>query len=66
MQIREIKRYTPAFKEKVLKELEDGTLVSYEDAMRKYNINGSMTIKRWIEKSGKENLKHKVVVIDVD
>ncbi|MCF8356264.1 MAG: hypothetical protein K9H48_17575 [Melioribacteraceae bacterium] len=58
-----LRKYTPALKEKVLKELEDGTLSSYEEAKRKYKIKGKMTVKRWIEKAGKKHLLHRVKVI---
>lgn len=62
-----IKKYTPAFKAKVISELESGIFTSMEQAQMHYNIGGSSTIKRWIVKAGKTKvLLPKVVVVDVD
>ncbi len=61
---REIKKYTDAFKKMVLDELEM-TNSSYADLTQKYEIGGSMTIKKWIIASGRTNLLHPVKIIGV-
>ena len=43
-------RYSEAFKLQVIKELEDGTLESIDEARRVYEIGGSM-LKRNMERS---------------
>ena len=58
-------RYTDRFKAQVLKDLEDGTLKSYEAARRKYGINGNCTVANWARKAGKTNLLHKYEMIDL-
>ncbi len=59
---KEIKKYTPAFKKMVLDELER-TNSSYTDISLKYEIGGSMTLKKWIVASGRTNLLHPVRII---
>ena len=66
MIIRTMRSYTQAFKDRVLKELENGKLESYEAARRKYGIQGNVTVANWARKSGKTNLLHKSEVIDVE
>lgn len=59
-------RYTERFKAQVLKDLEDGSIDSYEGARRKYNIKGNCTIQKWIKKAGdKDHLLHKKEIIDI-
>jgi len=60
-----MRSYTDRFKAQVLKELEEGTLPSYEAARRKYGIQGNVTIANWVRKSGKTNLMHKKEIIDI-
>ena len=57
--------YTDRFKAQVLKELEEGTLTSYEAARRKYGIKGNVTVANWARKSGRTNLLHKKEIIDL-
>lgn len=65
MQQREIKKYTDKFKKKVLDELEN-TNTSYAQISEKYNIRGSMTLKKWILASGRKKLLHPVKIIGVE
>lgn len=65
MQKREIRIYTDAFKKMVLDELES-TNASYTQISQKYGIGGSMTLKKWIVASGRDNLLHTVKVIGVE
>ena len=59
---KEIKHYTDAFKKMVLDELENSNS-SYAKISQKYKIGGSMTLKRWILASGRNNLLYKIVLI---
>ena len=59
-----IKRYSNAFQQKVVSEIESGEL-SIGDARRLYDITGNMTIQNWISKLGKTHLLNKVVRIEM-
>jgi transposase len=56
-------RYSLAFKQQVVSEVESGEL-SIVQAMRKYDITGCDTIQRWIKKMGKNHLLAKVVRVE--
>jgi len=60
----EVIRYSEAFKQQVLRELEEGKLQSIEQARRVYGIRGGGTIRYWIEKYGKRDLLKKVVRVE--
>ena len=55
--------YSLAFKQKVVKEIENGILTKSE-AGRLYNINGSTTINKWLKQLGKSHLINKVIHIE--
>ena len=57
-------RYSEAFKQKVISEIERGKLSSISEANRVYGIRGSETITRWIRQYGKEDLLPKKVKIE--
>ena len=59
-----IKRYSIAFQQKVVGEIESGEL-SIGDARRLYDITGNETIQKWIRKFGKNHLLNKVVRIEM-
>lgn len=59
-----IKRYSLSFKQKVVKEIEEGKL-SISEAQKLYSLGGSVTIQRWIKKLGKNELLNKVVRIEL-
>lgn len=61
---RTFKRYSLAFKYKVVSEIEEGKLGIY-DAKRLYNIAGGDTIQKWIKKFGKNHLLNKIVRIEM-
>ena len=61
---RTILRYSLAFQQKVVREIESGEL-SIEDARRLYDIRGNATIQQWIRKLGKNHLLSKVVRIEM-
>ena len=50
------KRYSEAFKLKVVKEYEQGS--SLNQLKKKYGIGGHATIKRWVKKYGREGLRN--------
>jgi transposase-like protein len=57
-------RYSLAFQQKVVHEIESGEL-SIGDARRLYDIRGNETIQKWIRKFGKNHLLSKVVRIEM-
>lgn len=59
-----IKRYSSAFKQKVVNEIESGKL-TISQAQKLYSIRGSTTIQKWIRKLGKLQLLNKVVRIEL-
>lgn len=61
---RTILRYSMAFRQKVVKEIESGELTIYA-AQKHYGITGSATIQTWIKKLGRNHLLAKVVRIEM-
>ena len=61
---RTILRYSLAFQQKVVSEIESGKL-NIGDARRLYDIRGHETIQKWIRKFGKNHLLSKVVRIEM-
>lgn len=59
-----VKKYSSAFKLKVVNEIESGKL-SMRGAMEIYDIGGAHTIERWIKNLGKNHLLSKVVRIEM-
>lgn len=57
-------RYSLAFKQKVVSEIEKGKL-GISEAKRLYGIKGEETIQLWIKKLGKNHLLNKVVRIEM-
>ena len=60
---KEVVRYSEAFKLQIVSEIESGKFKSIFEAMKRYDIRGTSTIQRWIEKYGKNHLLNKVVVV---
>jgi len=60
----EVVRYSEAFKQQVLRELEEGKLESIEQARRVYRIRGGGTISCWMRKYGKRHLMRKAVRVE--
>jgi transposase len=56
-----IKRYSESFRRQVVSEYEAGN--SIPELRKKYGINGSMTIPRWIQKYGRAGFRHALVRI---
>ena len=57
-------RYSEAFKQQVISELEAGKLSSISEANRVYGIRGAETVTQWIRKYGREDLLPKKVRIE--
>lgn len=58
------KRYSFAFKQKVISEIESGKLTRSQ-ARKLYGISGGSTLNSWLKKLGKTNLLNKVVRIEL-
>jgi transposase len=57
-------RYSHAFKQKVVSEIENGTL-SISQAQRVYGIAGGATVQTWLRQLGKAHLLNKVIHIQM-
>lgn len=58
-------KYSLAFRQKVIKEIETGEISSVCEAQRIYDIRGNGTIQKWIRKLGKNELLGKVVRVEM-
>lgn len=58
-------KYSVAFKQKVVREIETGQIGSVYEAQRIYDISGNGTIQKWIRKLGKNELIGKVVRVEM-
>ncbi len=61
---RSVIRYSPAFKRKVVEEIESGKFTVGE-VRRIYDIWGSETINRWLKKFGREHLLSRVIRVEM-
>jgi transposase-like protein len=59
-----VNRYSLAFKQKVVSDIESGKLYVYQ-AQKLYDIAGGATIPSWIKKLGKNHLLAKVIRIEM-
>jgi len=59
-----VKRYSAAFKQKVVSEIESGRF-TISEARRVYGITGIGTIENWVKKLGKSHLLSKIVRIEM-
>jgi transposase-like protein len=57
-------RYSEAFKEQVLRELEEGKFKSVQVAARAYGIRGGGTIQKWIRRNGRTHLLGRVIRVE--
>ncbi|EQA64507.1 DNA-binding helix-turn-helix protein [Leptospira alexanderi serovar Manhao 3 str. L 60] len=60
-----IRRYSEAFKMKVIEEIESGKY-NQNQAMKYYGIPGSVTIRGWIKKYDKNHLMSKIVRVETE
>ena len=63
-QQRVIIRYSISFRQKVVREIEEGGL-GIAEAARRYNIKGGGVIQRWLKQFGKNHLLNKVVRVEM-
>jgi len=61
---REVIRYSLAFKQKVISEIESGK-ITIAQARKIYDIRGKETIYKWLKKFGKNHLIAKVVRVEM-
>lgn len=57
-------RYSEAFKQQVVSELEEGRFGSPYEASQAYGIRGHATVRRWVKEYGKGYLLNKVVRVE--
>lgn len=60
---KEVIRYSISFKQKVVKEIEEGLSIS--SAARLYGIKGGQTVQSWVKKFGKNHLLNKIVRVEM-
>lgn len=58
-----VKRYSRAFRQKVVKEIEEGK-ITISGAQKLYNIGSLHTIQNWVKRMGMNHLLTKVVRIE--
>lgn len=61
---RKVIRYSEAFKQQVVSDVEGGRYGSPFEASRAYGITGSGTVRRWLREYGKSHLLSKVVRVE--
>ena len=64
MRQRTIIRYSVCFKQQVVSELESGRFDSIGQASEHYGITGSMTVRKWLCKFGRNHLCPKVIRVE--
>ena len=64
MRARLVHRYSSCFKRQVIADLERGRFDSLEAARQHYGVGGSSTIRKWLERYGKNHLQPKVVRVE--
>lgn len=64
MEQKSVFRYSEAFKQQVLRELEEGKFGSMHSAARAYGIRGGSTLQGWIRRYGRTHLLRKVVRVE--
>ena len=58
-----VKRYSTAFKQKVVSEVESGRL-TVAQAQRRYGVRGGSTLYKWLERYGNHYKKAKVIRVE--
>ena len=61
---RKVVRYSEAFKQQVVSELETGRFRNPFEASRAYGVTSSHTVQRWVMEYGKSHLLSKVVRVE--
>lgn len=63
MKQRQTVRYSEAFKQQIVMELEAGKYCGASQAARAYGIRGSATVKGWLRRYGREDLMPRRITI---
>jgi transposase-like protein len=58
---RRVVRYSEAFKQEIVRELEGGRFANPDQISRRYGIRGAGTVKRWAEQYGRPGLVKAVI-----
>jgi transposase len=58
-------KYSLAFQQKVVKDIETGKIRSVNEAQRIYDIRGHGTVAKWVRKLGKNELIGKVMRVEM-
>ncbi len=64
MQQKLVIRYSTNFKRQVVSELESGRFSSIGQASEHYGIKGTMTVRKWLSKFGRNHLCPKVIRVE--
>lgn len=64
MRNRIVRRYSEAFKRQVVSEIESGRFSSLRDASKHHGITGTVTVRQWVRRFGKNHLLAKVVRVE--
>ena len=64
MRQRTVIHYSVCFKRQVVAELESGRFDSIGQASEHYGINGSMTVRKWLDRFGRNHLCPKVIRVE--
>jgi transposase-like protein len=62
---RTIKRYSEAYKQKVIQDIDKGKYDSISGAARANGIDKYETVTRWLRQGGRSDLLPKVVIVEV-
>ncbi len=62
--LKRVVRYSEAFKQQVVSELENGRYGSPCEVSQAYGIRGATTVGRWVKEYGKSHLLSKVVRVE--
>lgn len=64
MEPKTVIRYSTAFKQQVVRDLEAGRFASFRQAMEHYGIRGNGRIQNWLREYGKEHLCGRVIRVE--
>ena len=64
MRDRVIRQYSQCFKKQVVEEIESGRFSSVQAASLHHGITGSMTVRSWVRRLGKNHLLARVVRVE--
>jgi transposase-like protein len=62
--MRDVVRYSEAFKLRLVEDVAQGKYASIEEAMRRNGIRGSQTLTKWIKRYGREDILPKRIKVE--